>query len=494
MFLTNNNKANHLAPWSGHPKGLAFLLGTEMCERFAFYIVQGLLVLYVVHFMGWKDKHSYQLAGAYTALLYISPLLGGYLADHFIGQSRSLIIGGICMLIGYLSLVIGNEITMHISLGCIVLGNGLYKPNVATLVGNLYPHDTAKRESGYTLFLIGFNIGVFIATSTVGFVKMYFGWNASFILAAMGMIVGVIVFIYGRKYIIDSFDIAQLKKPDQQQTIAWLCLIPVFIITILISSALLYWSSIANMFFIFLGICLFVAILYIITKHKGHEKNKLILLLILLCVSIVFWSLYFQEFFSVTLFIDRTVNRTYSNITLPPILFLSLEALFIILVGPWFAKKLQNPDSFNSSMLTKFIYALIASAIAYATLAIATLFPDNAHLLHPYNVILYFLFLTIGELLLYPIGMAAVIQLAPQKMQGFMMGAWFFTLGIGGSISGLLGEFANIGAAADISIPAEVNTYQHAFVIYSAIAIGCALLIILLRPIAFKKLGDTLDL
>ena len=480
--------------WAHHPKGLPYLTATELWERFAFYIVQGLLVLYVVHQFHWTDSRSYAVTGAYTALVYMSPLLGGYLADNIIGQSRALIVGGIILILGYGAIAIGTEVSLLGGLSSVILGNGLYKPNVSTLVGNLYTKEDNKRESGYTLFFVGFNIGSFLADFFIGFIKNIFGWNVSFALAALGIGVGLSIFLYGRRYIIDTFDILQISQGTQPKSLPWFRLIIGFLAIILISSVLLYYSTLSNIAFLISGIGLVFYFLCLIKKYPKEQSDKLCLLLILMIISVLFWALYFEDYLAVNLFVDRVVNRNFFGIRLPAVFFLTLEPFFVITVGAYFARLLRTSSRLNIPMLDKFILALVCMAIAYGVLTLSTLFPTASGFVKSHNIILYYFFITLGQLFLYPIGMAAVLKLSPKNMQGFMMGTWFFTLGLGGSLGGIFGNLAQIKQESLNSIIAQRLIYQHAFLSYTLIAITSIIIILILKPFAKRVLGNVIDL
>ncbi|MBV52432.1 MAG: hypothetical protein CL816_00030 [Coxiellaceae bacterium] len=477
-----------------HPKGLSYLIATELWERFAFYIVQGLLVLYVVHQFQWTDSRSYALAGAYTALVYMSPLLGGYLADHIIGQSRALIIGGVILIIGYGLIAIGSQTSLLIGLSSVVLGNGFYKPNVSTLVGNLYTKEDNKREGGYTLFFVGFNIGGFLANISIGFIKNAFGWETSFLLAAIGIAIGLLIFLYGRRYVIDSFDILQISKGTPPNPIPWLPLIVAFLIFIAITTGLLFYSRLSNIAFILFGISIAGYFLHLITKYPKEQAQKLSLLLFLMMISVLFWGLYFEEYLAVNLFVDRVVHRTLFNIHLPATFFLSLEPFFVVTVGAYFARLLRTSPRLNIPMLNKFILALVCMGIAYGVLTVSTHFPMSSGQVHSYNIVLYYLFITLGQLFLYPIGMAAVLKLSPKNMQGFMMGTWFFTLGLGGSLGGIFGSLAKVSQEQLTSLTTERLIYQHAFLSYALIALAGVFIILILKPVARHYLGNIMEL
>ena len=233
---------------------------------------------------------------------------------------------------------------------------------------------------------------------------------------------------------------------------------------------------------------------WLIAKYPKEQAQKLCLLLLLMVISVLFWGLYFEEYLAVNLFVDRVVHRTLFDVRLPATFFLSLEPFFVVTVGAYFARLLRKSPHLNIPMLNKFILALACMVIAYGALTLSTYFPMSSGQVHSYNIILYYFFITLGQLFLYPIGMAAVLKLSPKNMQGFMMGAWFFTLGLGGSLGGIFGNLAKITTQQLNSITTERLIYQHAFLSYTLIALAGVVLILMLKPFARRYLGNTMEL
>ena len=452
-----------------HPQALPYLFLTELWERYGFYIVQGLLILYMTQYFNLPDSESYTILGTFTAFVYISPLIGGVLADKVLGFSKTIVWGGFFLVLGCALLSLSLRITFYPALATIIVGNGLFKPNISSLLGTLYTIDNPRRDSGFTLFYVGINTGAFLAGLTSGYIKDYFGWHISFMLASIGMLIGLITFWYGLKHIShlqESFTPMQKYKHFHSP---WsLCYA---FIAIILLSFLLKNQWIANSLLPVTGIVLLVLLSMIIIRQNIQYRKPLLLLMFLILSSIVYWMLYLQMFFSSNLFIYRLVNKQIGSITLSTTLFYGLESIFIILLGPLFAWSWQvlSQNEKNPSTVTKFASGIFFAGLAFLILSFSTQFPNAAGLINPLWIVFAYLCITIGELLLSPIGLAAVTVLSPRHLVGMMMGVWFVALGFGGVFAGKIAQFANVPDTV-IVLSDQLAIYHHAFFQYAVIA------------------------
>lgn len=479
---------------SKHPQGLPVLFMTEVWERFGFYIVQGMMILYMTQYLGFSDAKSAGVLGGFTALAYIMPVLGGLLADKIYGFRPAVLMGGGLLIIGYALLGAFGERLLYISLAVIVIGTGFFKPNVSSLVGSLYEGKSEKRDAGYTIFYVGINLGIFIATATSGFVQRLFGWNITFSMASVGLIVGVITFIVGRpklngageppKYASISRVAKILKKP-------WVLLLTI-LIAVGLSALLMLKNSFANLLFTITGIILVSVLTYASFEYEKTVRNKMIAMLVLTAAAVMFWAVFFQMFFATNLFIERVVDRTIFGFEIPTVAFISFEPLFIFMFGPFFAilwhklaKRKKNPKT-----PTKFTTSLFITSFGFLMLAAGIHFRDVNGKISPLWVVIGYLFITIGELLLSPIGLSAVIKLSPPKMVGLMTGVFFFSLGYGGSIAGALAKRASISEAIQNNIFAMGDVYHNAFLLYAKISVAVGIALLILLPILLKMVGE----
>lgn len=477
-----------------HPLALTPLFLTEMWERFGFYIVQGLLVIYLTNFLQYSDTKSYIILGEFSALVYISPILGGFFADHVLGYRYSILIGALLLGSGYTLLATIQHNLLFWGLACIITGNGFLKPNISSYLGEFYLPNDPRRDSGFTIFYMGINLGGLMATISSGFIQEHFGWSIAFTMAVAGMVVAIISFVLGFNRFAD-YGLPIQREHIKPKFLLYFTNIPIiialFIASILIAYLLLKFAHMGNILQIAMGIFLLFALLYSATKHDRIARNRMLALIFLITVSIIFWSIFFQAFFSVNLFVERSINRNINGIIIPPVTFLSLEIIFILLLGAPLAHMWQklNRTKRGPSLGIKFSIAMIALATAMVVLVIATQMPLSGDKISPIWMIFFYLLLTIGEMLLSPIGLSMVTELAPSNLTGLMMGVWFLALGFGGAFAGHLAEKASIPAGiTDIHI---INTiYRRAFLEYAVLGFLVGIILLIVTP-WLKKLSNS---
>lgn len=456
-----------------HIKALPFLFLTEMWERFGFYVIQGLLVLYLTQFMGKSDDFSFSLVGIFTALVYISPIVGGYVADKFLGYKISILWGGFFLILGYFMLFLPISHLFYPALGAIVVGNGLFKPNISSTLGRQYEKNDVGRDSAFTIFYIGINVGVLLAGFSSGYVKDAFGWQICFLLASLGLMLGVGTFIIGLKYMRNVEPPRPVTVKKHLQVFA-ICVASIATITFLFRI-----QSLANIVLPIAGLVLLAVLIYIALKQDKLGRNKMLLLISLIVSSIIFWALFLQIFFSASLYTDRLVDKNFLGFHLTTTIFYASESIFIIALGPLFAMLWNKLDTINKnpSPLTKFILGVVLAGFSFFILSMSTVFPTSSNLINPSWIFLAYFTLTIGELLISPIGLSAVTQLAPENLVGIMMGAWFVATGFGGIVAGILGKFSSLSATGE-SLQFKLAVYHTAFLEYAMIAFVCAALLV----------------
>lgn len=460
------------------PKALPYLFLTELWERFGFYIVQGLLILYITEAFGYTDRESYTILGVFTACAYISPLAGGYLANKFIGYKRSIIWGGCLLFLGYLQLALPfGEFLLYPALATLIVGNGLFKPNISSLLGGQYDENDLRRDSGFTIFYVGINIGAFLAGLSAGYIREFFGFKMSFLIAGVGLFIGLVTFLYGLQFIQERQKIILSQK-------GWLNLIVLSLITIIGMSFLLRIYLLADVLLPLAGFGLLIVLSILTYQQNPEYRKRLFLLNILIISSVVFWMLFLQIFYASNLFVERLVDKQVFGLRLTSTIFWGSEGLFIILLGPLFAWTWQRlgQQNRNPSPYTKFILGIFFAGAGFLILMVSTYFPNEANLVHPFWVFAAYLTITIGELLLSPIGLSAVTFLAPPTLVGLMMGVWFVATGFGGIFAGMLARIASVPANVTQSSE-RLLIYQEAFLIYASIAFFVAILLFLIQKL-----------
>ncbi|UUV20458.1 peptide MFS transporter [Paenimyroides aestuarii] len=402
----------------GHPAGLFVLFFTEMWERFSYYGMRGILVLYMATSataidpgLGWSNKDAIWLYGWYTMLVYVASIPGGWIADKFLGQKKTVMLGGLLLCIGHGVLAIPQSWAFFTGLFLIILGVGGLKPNISTMVGGLYKDGDIRRDSGFTIFYIGINIGAFLASISVGLVAYYYGWHYGFGLAGIGMLLGQIVYIWGQKYLKGVGEFTGGKEASAEERLA--------------------------------------------AKRPLNkiEKDRVIVLLISFLIVVVFWGAFEQAGGLMNLYTDAKVDRSISlgGLTeIPAAVFQSLNAGYIIIFGTivggfWIRWKKSGKES---SSLFKMAVGTIIMGLGYIFMmfaskeASAETFGKAAMIW----IFLAYLFHTIGELCTSPVALSFITKLAPLKYASIMMGIYFAATGFGNKLAGTIGESSQLEA------------------------------------------------
>lgn len=493
----------------GHPKGLFILFFTEMWERFSFYGMKALLIFYLTKYHLFSDIDGNLLIGSYAALVYAIPVVGGFIADRYLGFRKAIVFGGIMLVLGHAGMAYeGNAATQsltgaivrddfalqifYLSLAFIILGVGFLKANISSLVGELYHEGDKRRDSGFTIFYMGINLGSFLATIICVWLGETYGWSYGFGAAGVGMFFGLMTFISGRKYLLgkgESNATEWLSKKTMGIKNEWL----IYILSVL--STLLLWqmvqshSVVQNLLIIAGSISFVYIVYYAITQLDKIARERLIALTILIVFTIIFWALFEQAYTSMNLFADRILDR--GNIAAGT--FLSLNALFIILLAPVFAWLWLKLGKYNPNTAVKFSLALMLVGLGFGALVMGINASEMGKVAIFWIVITYFLH-TCGELCLSPVGLSAVTKLSPIKIVGFMMGVWFLATASSEFIASLLANIASVdtanGTAPDLNLAKQSYLKLFEYLFYTGIGFGGILLI--LSPI-IKKLMHGVD-
>jgi len=487
-----------------HPKGLQVLFMSEMWERFCYYGMRTLLTLFLVKSLLKGDANASLMYGAYTGLVYAAPVLGGRMADQFLGYRYAIMMGAILMAIGEFILLGGTEMFgfdmdlrnhfILIGMGAIIVGNGYFKANISTIVGKLYKEGDPRRDSGFTIFYIGINIGAGLATLIVAYVGETYGFEYGFGLAGIGMLMGLFIFWFGRDRYqeVSGLDIREAGKKKmlgplngvQTISIGSLLLIP--ICYILINKNVIRFENFDFPLMMVLLISLFLYVAISLIKAGMKEgpmwRDRMIALVIFMLINIVFWACFEQAGTSLTLFADRNVDRGILGWTMPASMTQFFNPLFIILFGSLFSVMWVKLDKMkkNPSIPIKFSLGIFQLGLGFLVTLIGMQFVDNFQVPLLTLVFLYMLHTT-GELFLSPIGLSMVTKLAPAKIAATAMGGWFLSFSIANYLAGGIASLTGAeGGAANFSIAEGLETYIGVFSTLGIVLIGFAILIALI--------------
>lgn len=458
------------------PRGFSIFFLTEMWERYGFYILQSLLVFYASQKLNLKDSETYTLVGSFTALAYVNSIFGGLIADRFIGYDNAILSGAALLCSGYLTLTVSNSIDIFIlGLAIVTVGTGMLKPNISSMLSILYKNTPEKKDIGYTIFYIGIYFGAIGGSFLGGYIKQYLGWPAVFLSAAIGLAISFVTFMYGKR----RFELHDTRDINQSKTSALKALISICGL-ILIAFYGLKSSFISALLFIVIAVLSLLYLGYNIKIHSGQERKKLIAFTILTTFSVLYWAVYFQQFFSVSLCTSRV-----TNLTIPESSLTSFESLGIILFGPlvnslwsWLHKK--NHDI---SITAKFSLSFLLNSIAFLVLILSLQYAIEHNIQeNQIFIILCYIIISFGELFLAPIGLSMVSSLTPQKLNGAMMGIFLMSIGLGGKLAGILAEVSVTDN--NLQMCALEAVYRDSFIIYCGISILIFIIcLLMIKPI-----------
>ena len=463
-----------------HPPSLRTFFATELWERYGFYVVQTLLALYLALHFEWPDKRIYALVGSITALTYISPVIGGWIADHLLGQKRAILMGAVVLFANYIALsFVLTDLGLTASLAGIAVGTGLLKPNISSLLGNEYPVGSPNRENGFTIFYMGITTGIILGTTVPSYLNTYFGWSVSFVSAAIGMIIAFTTFSLG-VYRHQIKDYHPFKYELKKVMLAALLMLALW----LISFYILNYPAVANTVFIAVVLLSLAYLLYCAKCETTKQARKTMVIILLCIISVAFWAFYFQMFLSLTLFISRVVQPTLFGITFPPPYYVGVQSIGMILIGLILSRRKRHLNQSQQGISTgnKFVLSMIFMTVAYVLITLVCNSGAPLALLSPLYIIPAYLMISLAELLLSPVGLSAITILASPKKVSTMMGIFFVSLGIGGFLSGKLAELTSI-PIGETSIVALKTHYAASFSHLLYILLGTTLICFFLNLI-----------
>ena len=469
---------------TAHPRGLYVLFATEMWERFSYYGMRALLVLYLVNQMRYSRIDAQNLYGIYTGLVYLTPIFGGWLADKYLGLRLTAVIGGVVMMLGHFAMAVPSM--LNVALGLLIVGNGFFKPNTTSMVGELYdgPADP-RRDGAYTIFYMGINLGSFFSGLVCGTLGEKIGWHWGFASAGVGMAIGLATLV-GFQRILGQSGLKPNQRPIGAHNL------PVILAFTAGSIALVYgvlavWPSIKGLFAglpgwlsILIGIAVIVAAIVLwskLTTKPGQamqpltraEWTRVAAVLILVVFVAFFWMGFEQAGGSMNLFADKQTDRHLGSFEIPATWFQSINPLLIFLLAPLFSMiwTANNKSRFPIPDVAKQALGMIVLGLGFVVMFIAQNRADQIGAVGPQWLFWVYALHTIGELMLSPVGLSLVSRAAPLRIAGLLMGVWFIANGIANYFAGALE-----GLLAGSGIP----PYQ--FLLASSIGMGVLLLVL----------------
>ncbi|MDG0968236.1 MAG: peptide MFS transporter [Porticoccaceae bacterium] len=566
----NSSSFNNEKTILGHPRGLVILFLTEMWERFSYYGMRGLLVVYLTQHFLFSDEKSSLLYGAYTALVYVMTIIGGSLADRYLGARKAVTFGAILLTLGHFgmsfegngskqmldydgaqyqialdarggdakqqiisdsgisyvtftetdmlivdadavglpesiprdqfSMSVETEDTyltiLYFSLALLIAGVGFLKANISTIVGSLYGFGDSRRDSGFTIFYMGINMGAFLASIFCGYLGIVHGWKYGFGLAGIGMLIGLIVFLSCQSWLEGKAEPPSIEKLKEKVflfiNVEWMCYL-VGVAIIAVSMLLVMNEELVGGILGPIGIIMMVGMIgYSLTKLYGEERSRMLAAIYFILAQIPFWALFEQAGSSLNLLTARLVDRTIFGWSVPGPVFQSLNAGYIFMFAPlvawlwiWLAKRDMNP-----STPVKFALGVAMAGLGFLALVAGMKGSGDVGLTPVIFIFLIYWIHTMGELMVSPVGLSAVTKLAPARIVGMTMGAWFLYSGLSNFLAGVIarttgaetigGQMTNVAAAK----AGYIEVYSQV----GYIALGISLVMLLISPVITKMM------
>lgn len=476
--------------FAGHPKGLYMLFFAEMWERFSYYGMRAILIFYLTQHWLFNDGKSNLIYGAYTSLVYITPVLGGYLADRYLGQRKAVLFGGLLLAIGHSLMAVEgvggqSDPTINVfwaALAFIIVGSGFLKANISVMVGQLYKLTDVRRDAAYTIFYMGINVGAAIGTILVAYLGQTIGWGFGFGLAGLGMLLGLVVFVLGKGVLNGVGEAPALLSKGKEIT-----LYGVGIAAVAVIWALVQYQDVIQGLLAVSGIALLGYVLFESFKLPKEPRERMFAILFLVSLNPLFWGLFEQAGGSMNLFTDRFVDRA----GVPAGIFQSINPIYIILLAPLFAGLWQwlGRRGKEPSAPAKFAIALALMGLANLVLVWGAEAYGVAIMTPVALVFAYYGVATMAELCLSPVGLSAMNRLAPTYLASLIMGAWFYMTAVGNFVAGKIGE-ATGGHDGQMTKQGLLDVYE----LFGFISIGVAVVVLLLSPIVKRWMHlDTLQ-
>ncbi|MEN8720426.1 MAG: peptide MFS transporter [Oceanococcaceae bacterium] len=503
--------------FSQHPRGLIVCFTTEMWERFSFYGMKYLLLLYLTKYHLFTDELGLGVLASYAALVYAMPVIGGMLADRYLGMRKAVTFGAVLLCLGHLGMAFeGQQAQMvdgvavrddlalqvfYFSLALIIVGVGFLKPNISTIVGRLYAPSDPRRDAGFTIFYMGINIGAFTATLLCGYLGETFGWAYGFGAAGIGMLIGLITFLAGQKHLHGH---AEPHDPDMLRA-------PVFaglsrewviyigsILALVVVWQMVQFEAVVHWTLNVLSLTVLAWLAWFVTQRcNREERNRMLVLATLTIFTVVFWALFEQSAASMTLFADRVLDREVGSFEVTAAQLGALNALFIFLLAPAFAALWQALGRRGRDLSTplKFALGIAQAGLGFGALVIGSAMPNAAGQVALIWFVLAYLLHTTGELCLSPVGLSAVTKLAVPNVVGVMMGAWFLATAYSEFIAAQISKLAAVETDAGIvrDLAAARETYAQLFEGLFWVGIGTAAVLLVITPLLTRMIGRLPD-
>ncbi|MDF2530089.1 MAG: tppB [Gammaproteobacteria bacterium] len=462
------------------PKPFYMIFFIEAWERFGFYGMQAILVLYMIKNFNITDADSFNIYSAFTALLYSLTSVGGYIGDNILGTKRTMVLGSFILTLGYFLLSLEKSGLFYYALGVIVVGNGLFKANPSSLLSKCYDSNDHRIDGAFTLYYMAINIGSFFSMLFVPVIAQKYGWGLGFRTCSIGLVIAILNYFLCYKWV-KNISSSAGSRPMSLKNLLIVMLGALGVV--FISAWILQRLAVAHWLLFIIGCAVVVKFVYEIFKSSGIERSKMIVAFVLILQAIVWWVMYQQMPTSLNFFAINNVEHSILGITINPLSFQALNPFWILVASPILASVYNHfaKDGRDLSMPKKFALGMFLSSLGFLILVLSKHYADANGIVSSWWLIVSYFFQSVGELLVSALGLAMVARLVPQRLMGFIMGAWFMTTAAAMVVGGFVASWTSV--PSNMNIPTEtLPVYTHVFLELGSVTFVISLLMMMLAP------------
>jgi POT family proton-dependent oligopeptide transporter len=475
-------------------RALRILFFAETWERFSFYGMRALLVLYMTKHFNLSDTRAYAIYGSYTALVYTTPLIGGLLADRLLGARKAVVLGGSLMALGHFAMAF--DPLFYLALGLLICGNGFFKPNISTIVGRIYPERDARRDRAFYIFYMGINLGA-MASMICGFLGESYGWHLGFGLAGLGMLIGLAVFLGGQPVLqgaADPPDPELLRRPLLLGLSREWLIYGGTLLAVVAAWLLVQHSSVLGGMLAIVGAVTLGSLLLYLQRVGAEERGPLLVAIVLTLFSAVFWAFFEQAGSSISLFTDRNVDRFVLGVEINASVFQSVNPAFVLLLAPLFIKLWAGLGPREPTTPLKFGLGVLQLGLGFGALWLGAVTSQETGRVPLIWLVLGYLLHTTGELCVSPVGLSMITKLSPGRIVGVMMGSWFLGSAMAQYVAALIAQLTGVRSPEDAAgaVPSAAETVMVYGSVFGAIGLVALLIgsvMCLVAPLLSRRMG-----
>ncbi len=479
---------------ANQPKALRVLFFAETWERFSYYGMRALLMFYMTRHFKFSDDAAYVVYGAYTSLVYATPVIGGMLADRLLGGRKAVVFGGLLMALGHFAMAFDH--LFYLALALLICGNGFFKPNISAIVGRVYSDDDRKRDRAFAIFYMGINLGGMTA-GICGHLGEAYSWHVGFGLAGIGMLVGLGVFWWGQRFLANAAeppDPVKLKAPVLLGiSREWLVYLGTFG-AVGVAWFLVQQGEALGYLLLVVGLFTLAGLIYYLMRHtQQHERGPMFVALVLIVFSTVFWAFFEQAGSSMALFTQRNVDRSVLGTTIEASVFPSANPAYVLLFSPFFIWLWRKLGRYEPSAPFKFGLGTVQLGLGFGALWLGAASSTSTGMVPVFWLLLGIALHTSGELCLSPVGLSMITKLSPPRVVGVMMGAWFLASAEAQYMASVIARLTGVkgaeSTAAAVAPTDTVMVYGSVFGGIAVIALVIGVLMCLVSPLLARRMG-----